>query len=258
MNQVLVAKGRSAFTLIETLLALALSSALLLAVFSMIDSTVAYHVSGNDQVLVSQRLIGLLQDLRSDVRSVQADPHWQAVPELRGDLEDQLESASTRLNSQLILPNMEKFAEPIRLAGQNNWLLLTLGHANPRWSQDAEYAQQIVWSLGGRGSINVSTHDDRGRVTNRVIPGLAQPGLLRTRILAGDNSAAKSQSEFIIAADDLQFRFLAQGQWQSEWNSSKARRLPDAIEVSLQLAGDAERRTWVIQTSSLLPVRAAR
>ena len=243
--------SRCAFTLIETLLALALSSALLVAVFSLVDSTVTYHVTGSDQVLVSQRTIGLLHDLRFDVRAVQADPHWNAVPELPTDFDARLENVSPRLNSQLQLADMEKFAEPIRLAGQSDWLLLTLGQASPRWPGDANNHQQIVWSLGGRGAINVNTHDNNGRATTQLIPGLAQATLIRTRIPTSSGKTTAVQSDFVIAADDLRFRFLADGRWHSSWNSSTEKRLPDAVEVNLQLIGDPERRTWIIQTSSL-------
>ncbi len=244
-------RKRSAFTLIETLLALALSSALLLAVFGLVDSTLTHHVTGNDQVLISQRTIGLLHDLRLDVRAVQTDPHWNAIPELPSDFDDRLEAARTRLDSQLQLADMEKFAEPIRLAGQSNWLMLTLGHANPRWPGDATNYQQVVWSLGGRGTIEVTTHDNNGRPTSQRIPGLAQAGLLRTRIPAGSGKQQTPQSEFVIAAEDLRFRFLADGRWRTSWNSSTEKRLPDAVEINLQLAGDAQYRTWIIQTSAL-------
>lgn len=243
--------SRSAFTLIETLLALALSSALLVAVFGLVDSTVTYHVTGSDQVLVSQRTIGLLRDLRFDVRAVQADPHWQAIPELPTDFDERLEAAKTRLNSQLRIADMEKFAEPIRLAGQGDWLLLTLAQANPRWPGDATNFQQIVWSLGGRGSINVATHDNNGRATSQLVPSVPQAALVRTRIPTTSGKPSAVQSNVVVAAVDLRFRFLADGRWHTSWNSSTEKRLPDAVEVNLQLAGDAEYRTWIIHTASL-------
>ena len=243
--------SRPAFTLIETILALALSSALLVAVFSLVDSTVTYHVTGSDQVLVSQRTIGLLHDLRFDVRAVQADPHWQAIPELPSDFDERLELAKTRLNSQLQLADMEKFAEPIRLAGQGDWLLLTLAQANPRWPGDANNYQQIVWSLGGRGAITVTTHDDRGRATTQLIPSVPQAALIRTRLPATSENRSTVLSNVVIAADDLRFRFLADGRWRASWNSSTEKRLPDAVEVNLKLTGDTENRTWIIDTASL-------
>lgn len=247
---------RAAFTLVETLLALALSSTLILAVFSLIDTTLNYQVSGTDQVLVSQRLLGLLQDLRLDIHAVQPDPHWQHVPELQTNLDtsidDRLEAAKERLTSQLQLSDTEKYAEPIRLAGQSDWLVLTLGHANPRWPQDASYEHQIVWSLGGRGAITVPTHDDRGRLTTQIVPGTSQPGLVRSRFVGSNKQTNALQSDLVIPAQELSFRFMSGGRWHASWNSSTEKRLPDAIEISVQLSHDAVRRTWIIQTSSIL------
>lgn len=242
---------RRGFTLVETLLALALSSTLLVIVFSLIDSTLTYHVTGTDQVLVSQRLIGLMQDLRSDMRAVQADPHWQAIPAQQTILDEQLEAAKTRLTSQLQVENLERFAEPIRLNGQRDWLLLTLGYANPRWPNDSQVVQQVVWSLGDRGSLTVTTHDDRGRGTTQVIPGNAQASLTRTRIVANTKPKPSIQSEPVIAASGLAFRFLKNGRWYAAWNSSSEKSLPDAVEVSVQLTNDAVSRTWIIHTATL-------
>ena len=236
-----------AFTLIETLLALGLSSVLLLVVFNLIDSTVTYHVTGNDQVLVSQRLIGLLQDLRMDIRSVEADPHWNAVPLQTETLDPRLEAAS-RMVSQLQLTDLEKFAEPIRLAGQKDWLMLTLPHANPRWPGDAQRFQQVVWSLSGHGSVTVTTHDDHGRWTTQSIPDLGKPGLIRSRLMEKSQRQV-IRPDLVVPAEVLNFRYLSDGRWQTNWNSSSEKRLPDAIEVSLQISGDAEQRTWIIQTS---------
>lgn len=251
---------RAAFTLVETLLALALSSTLILAVFSLIDTTLKYHVTGSDQVLVSQRLLGLLQDLRLDIHAVQPDPHWQHAPELQATsdtsidttIDDRLEAAKARLTSQLQLPDAEKYAEPIRLAGQSDWLVLTLGHANPRWPQDASHEHKIVWSLGGRGSITVPTHNDHGRWTTQIIPGTSQAGLLRSRIVGSNKQPNAVQSDLVIPAQELSFRFMSGGRWHASWNSSTEKRLPDAIEVSLQLSHDAVRRTWIIYTSPIV------
>ncbi len=241
----------SAFTLVETLLALALSSVLLVCVFGLIDSTVTYHVSGNAQVLSSQRLLGLLQDLRSDIRAVQADPHWQNVPEVRPSLDERLESMETRLTSQLQLNDMEKFGEPIRLAGQGSWLLLMRGHANPRWPQDANGQQQIIWSLGGRGSLSIPTHDNNGRLITQTLPDLAQPAIVRSRISVVGGQSSGIQSDAVIGAEDLRFRFLSQGKWLAAWNSTTEKRLPDAIAIELRLIDGAQPRTWIIQLSSL-------
>lgn len=247
---------RAAFTLVETLLALALSSTLILAVFSLIDTTLKYHVTGSDQVLVSQRLLGLLQDLRLDIHAVQPDPHWQHVPELQTNIDtsvdDRLEAAQARLTSQLQLSDTERYADPIRLAGQSDWLVLTLGHANPRWSQDASYQHQIVWSLGGRGPITVPTHDDRGRWTTQIVPGTSQAGLVRSRIVGSNKQTNAVQSDLVIPAQEISFRFMSGGRWHASWNSSTEKHLPEAIEVSLQLSNDAVRRTWVIHTSPIV------
>ncbi len=240
-----------AFTLVETLLALALGSVLMVCVFGLIDSTLSYHVSGNDQALASQRMIGLLHDLRTDIRAVRPDPHWQAVPQIEDQVDPRLQAASKLLNSQLQVADMEKFAEPIRLVGQSNWLLLTLGHANPRWPGDMDSQQQIVWSLGGQGTLTVPTHDDQGRLVNYTLATPNDPGLMRSRIIDNGQQKRSTSSSFVIAAELLRFRYLADRQWRSQWNSAVEKRLPGAIEINLQMAGEAEQRTWVIELPSL-------
>ncbi len=244
----------SGFTLIETLLALALSSVLLVIVFDMVNSTLVYHVTGNDQVLASQRVIGVLQDLRSDIQAVEVDPYWEAPPVVANANENASRIETMGLISQLQLTDMQSSAQPIRLAGNQTWLFLTLGHANPRWPGDAEQSQQIVWSIGGQGAITVTTHEQAGRLTNKTVPGLAQAALLRTRLI-GINSPA-SESTAVVAANYLGFRYRADGQWRASWNSTVERRLPEAIEVRLQLLGENEIRTWTMSTAGL--VRAGR
>lgn len=245
------------FTLVETLVALALSSVLLVAIFGLINSTVTYQVTGTDQVLVSQRLLGLMQDLRTDVRAVQVDPNWQIVSELQPDVDKRLEAAQLQLTSQLQVTDLEKFAVPIRLAGRSDWLMLTLGYANPRWPGDADHFQQVVWSLGGRGSLNVTTHDDNGRASNQIIPDNTPAALLRTRLVANGKEKSATQSEAVVAADELSFRYLSRGRWLASWNSSTEKRLPDAVEVSVRIKNDAAGRTWVIRTTGSDAAREA-
>lgn len=242
-----VLRNRSGFTLIETLLALALSSVLLVVVFQLTDSTVTYHVTGNDQVLASQRMLGLLHDLRMDIRSVEPDPHWQAIPEVAdvANADSPLAIEAAKWTSQLRLADLERLAEPIRLAGDHSWLLLTLGNANPRWSVTADQGQQIVWSAGN--AITVSTHEMNGRLTNVVIPEQSSIGLFRARV----NSANSIQAELVCPLRQLGFRYLGHGTWRSNWNSSRERGLPDAIEVSLWFEEESAPRSWVIQTTAL-------
>lgn len=237
----------SGFTLIETLMALALSSVLLVVVFRLTDSTVQYHIAGNDQVLASQRLLGLLQDLRLDIRSVPVDPHWQAAPSVLND--DSLPAIeASRITSQIQLADMEKTADPIRLAGDSRWLLLTLGKANPRWPGDANQAQQVVWSIGNSGRITVPTHEVNGRLTNVSIPLDSAVGLTRSRV---NGSVKPITPEPVVSAQEAGFRYLADGRWRSSWNSSMEQRLPDAIEVRLTFPGEATQRVWTIQTASI-------
>ncbi len=138
---------------------------------------------------------------------------------------------------------MDKFAESIRLAGENHWLMLTLGQANPRWPQDSNYDQQVVWSLGGRGRDHGANARRPWPMDNKSYPRLSGAGLTRTRLVGSD----RVESDLVIAADSLRFRYLNGQRWQATWNSSSEKRLPDAIEITLGITADAELRTWVIK-----------
>jgi prepilin-type N-terminal cleavage/methylation domain-containing protein len=246
-----VARCRTGFTLIETLLALALSSVLIMAVFALVDSTVTYHVQGSDQVLTSQRMLGLMQDLRQDIRAVVADPHWTVAP--KRTVTDERLATMERMASHLQLSNNGQAIEPIRLVGDSNWLVLTLAHANPRWPNDPEFEHQVVWSLSSRQGLTIPTHDDHGRAIKQILPASAAAGLLRTRLPAAPTDHVSPQADQVLLVQQFALRYLSNGRWKSSWNSSAEKRLPDAIEVTLLLPHESQRRTWLINTARGTP-----
>ncbi|MCC6508421.1 MAG: prepilin-type N-terminal cleavage/methylation domain-containing protein [Pirellulaceae bacterium] len=247
---------RQGFTLIETVLALGLSSVLLLAVFGLVNSTVTYHITGNHQVLASQRMLGVLHDLRYDLQAVESDPAWFAPARKKMDTESSWEERASKFTSSLQWRERAGYATPIRLVGQSEWLLLTLAHANPRFSSgfnagsrsdESPSDVQVLWSLSAPATLTIPTSEDQGRWTTKTIALPSGRSLLRT--LVSDNNSTNNPTNMsarIVDVDALQFRYLYGNEWRSTWNSSEQKRLPLAVEVSLVITGWPETHRWLI------------
>jgi hypothetical protein len=250
------ASARHAFTLIETILALGLSGALMLAVFGLVNSTATYHVTGNHQVIAGQRILGILHDLRYDLQAVESDPEWFAPAQSKNEIEFRLEEPAWSILSSLQSRERSAHAEPIRLVGEQDWLLVTLAHPNPRFSAvslsdpnsiELTAGVQVLWSRSSVTPLTIPTHDQRGRVTTKTIAVPGGRSLLRTAVTEnGSTNNPFDMSIRMVDADMLQFRYLCDKQWRTRWNSSSEKRLPTAIEMTLVISGWPETHRWLI------------
>jgi type II secretory pathway component PulJ len=225
---------REGFTLIETILALALSSFLLVVIFSLVESTVRYHTLGQEQVLASERLLGVLQDLRFDIRAVSVDPAWNREKQPSNE-KDEPDAGIGKLNEQLQLKDLIAYAEPITLVGSSDWMLLSLKIANPRMKSnvDSQYAHhQVVWTLGDK-RLAIPTHDDRGRKRTMQLEPLQPVGLWRIELPTTGTNPAASNKTLVAKASGLRLRYSDGANWKAQWDSATQKALPGAVEVTL-------------------------
>ncbi len=237
--------GRHAFTLLETILALALSSFLLVVVFSLVDTTARYHVSGNDQILASERLLGLLQDMRFDLRALHDNPAWHRDD--RAPVVDEVELEIARLTQQFQLKELVAAAEPITFVGDRQWMVISLLSPNPRMGTDKVYPQpqQVVWMTGSQEQTVVPTHDDNGRVLTTKIPSLSSGVLWRVELDGLPTSSGRLRPTRVADINSCELRYFDGQRWHASWNSTNRKALPRAIEVNL-LPKDSTAQRWVI------------
>ncbi len=241
---------RTAFTLLETLLALAISSFMLVVVFSLVASTARFHVQGNDQVLASQQLLGLVQDFRSDCIAMQR--FWQTNSakvepgSSRAGTDDSLiESELGRFSALQLRPDQLR-SESIALVGADDWLMLTLVESNPRFTSESLAPQHVVWTNGSNAVRKIPMRHQRSTLIFGEVPTNDQYGLQRTVFVTGNDRLVAQSQTLTAGFARLSFRYLANSQWYNEWNSLDRKGIPDGLEVRFFRMDGNDPQVWTI------------
>ncbi len=254
---------RNAFTLLETLLALGLSSALIVALFGLAGSTAQYQVTGRDLVTTSQEHLGLLQDMRFDLRSISSESlpsANQTARKFATHIEEQFLN-TLRTNSRL---NDELPLEPLELYGKSKWLVLTTDSSNPRFQSPLEERRHekhcVLWSFSSDLPQNVPTGVRNMELYTQQVVVPKRSGLLRIML----NTRAKRPGSVVDnlvhsmeAVSAVSFRYFDGEQWKDEWNSFKRKSLPLAIQVEVTWASSQLNERWCIQLPQASPVGRA-
>lgn len=75
--------------------------------------------------------------------------------------------------------------------------------------------------------------------------------------LFADGSWATQSDELATGVSEFRLRYLTKGEWVDEWNAAERQRLPEAVEVTVALAGEGNAPTERVRTIVPLPLAAA-
>ena len=256
---------RRGFTLIETLLALALCGLLMSAVFSAIYLQERTRAAGERQVAKALFTWGIVEDVTSDLRSatgslstgVGAVPlptnSLGAINSFRGPA---IGEKMLDVRERLLDINLPPRVEPIGLIGEPNVLVVQTSGANSRFSDHSTVrvpaSNQPVSRL-----VAYFVHDGRPQMValgrQNGIPQLTSwqtsaktRGLVRIErtpwFFGGQRWSSQTLQDeplHLISPQvrAIRFRYLDGRDWKERWDSVAQHTLPTAVEVSL---------TWVL------------
>jgi prepilin-type N-terminal cleavage/methylation domain-containing protein len=269
------ASRRSGFTLVEVLLALALSGILIAAVVSSLDLYRRLSSAGQRDVARARLARALFDRVNDDVRSVAFLPPEEEASTSSGDEQAAAEEGATEEPAEeeveiVVDPDAEFVSGSVGLAGDMFTLVL---HTNQpdRSEATALFTLDELLQIGGRTSDQRSVTyfvaqqgmpGLQGVVAERLIAAMpledqrlldaSQPlGLVRldgdrlSISLADDtgNLDALAEGAQLLAPEvrTLTFQYYDGTLWWPEWDSVAYGRLPRAIEVTLGIRIDDDR-----------------
>lgn len=244
---------RSGFTLIEVLIALGLSVALLTLVYAAIELSWRYQTAGQDEMRTGQVSRAILRMLREDVESIafqlpedeeeESDDELDTVmsatsgSEGTSDEEDSSSSSTTATDTEtIVFGGLSESGTPPTFGLIGNAETLYLSVSRP--ARDLSYGSVISDS-----EVAMRT-SDLLRVTygladmSASLTGSASPGFARREfdLFSATAFAPGLSAEDVIAPEitAIEFRYFDGLSWYSDWDSFANAQLPAAIEVSLQ------------------------
>lgn len=227
-------KFNCGFTLLELLLALALTSLLVLLTLSIVIEQVEFQMSRAEQIPESRRAVGIMNDLRTDLslivvtRSKKHTDTDMDRTQSRSVLNSQL-SNETRIRSELDLNIQDVGERPVALFGTSNWMVITLIHGNERvrGGSSVECAMQsILWTGCLMNDTRVPVASRNGRLRYRSLRN-SQPGLLRLECSERNDRLDVMEA----SARSVEFRYSDGIQWLAEWDSTQRSTLPNAVKI---------------------------
>lgn len=261
---------RFAFTLMETMVALALLGMIMMSVGTSITLYWKYRTLSRDRVVSAQILRGLLDDLTSDLRSVSAPiliPSGGET-ELPEDLRAAIAAGAAPAGLERILRVQEQQLNlggaadrPIALAGTNHSLAILTEHDSPRFeaAADSDVAfpeRHVVWWVNSGSPLRVSLSHSGSRLSSTpVTAGDLAHGLVRLVHPFPQDSSLKSQPVLVShRVASIAFRYFDGNQWVTEWNSWQQFGLPRAVEVTVTLQPPDNARRAIVSDTFVIEI----
>ena len=240
---------RSAFTLLEVLLSLALSVLLLGAVFMAMDQTWKLTASGREEMLRSQLARALLRKIALDLRSIAfVPPPVSDSDSASSSISSSMSSAASSLSSgsdtsgSSQTTEEEPSATSMGIRGSAQLVEMHISRAR----RDLEFSaafdgnkiqnrtsdlRVVTYSVGGTGLV-------AGTAATGAVTGLVRTegDRLATQMIEDNGGAATTLSTNQVLAPEvigIQFRYLDGMTWYTSWDSQEVGRLPRAVEVIL-------------------------
>ena len=219
---------RAGHTLVEILLALALSLIILAAVYAALDQHWRYAEAGQSQTERMQVTRALFERISLDLRSV-------AFRSAAGRQRFARRDGSTRVN---VVQSIELYSGPsFGIVGDAEKLAMRIdapgdgpfaGARTVRWEVRTGSSDRRE-----RGRTEASRLADAAPITDEVA-GLA-------RVARADGALASLQNSMPVMPQELlatevktiRFRYFARGQWFTSWDSARRAELPRAVEVTI-------------------------
>jgi prepilin-type N-terminal cleavage/methylation domain-containing protein len=260
---------RRAFTLMETLAALAILGLVVSSLSASLHLYWKYRSFSRSQITIAQLQRGIIDDLTSDLRMTLQDPI--AVRAASMVAAARSESAVENAGSERFLNVTEQVLElptdlrnqPVHFVGTSQSLALLHDQTNPRFdparsSYQAAGLSHIVWWVNREDSIRLPLFHSGPQLITVAVNALEnRRGLVRKvrKDSGGSASSTSGEDEWLVAADvtRLRLRYFDGENWRTEWNSFQQQALPLAVEVLIMINGETEKGTpvviWLPQSS---------
>jgi prepilin-type N-terminal cleavage/methylation domain-containing protein len=253
---------RRAFTLMETLAALAILGLVVSSLSASLHLYWKYRSLSRSQITVAQLRRGIIDDLTSDLRMTLQDP--VAIRAASMVAAARAEAAKGDVGSERFLNVTEQVLElptdlrnqPVHFVGTSESLALLHDQTNPRFDPArSNYrtagSSHIVWWVNREGSIRLPLfHSGPQLITVAVNASKDRRGLVRKvrKESGGSASTTSDEGEWLVTADvtRLRLRFFDGESWRTEWNSFQQQALPVAVEVLITINGGPEQGTPVV------------
>ena len=253
---------RRAFTLMETLAALAILGLVVSSLSASLHLYWKYRSVSRSQITIAQLRRGIIDDLTSDLRMTLQDP--VAIRAASMVAAARAESATGDAGSERFLNVTEQVLElptdlrnqPVHFVGTSQSLALLHDQRNPRFEPArSNYrtagSSHIVWWVNREGSIRLPLfHSGPQLITVTVSASKDRSGLVRKarKESGGSASTTSDEDEWLVTADvtSLRLRYFDGENWQTEWNSFQQQALPVAVEVGITIEGGPEQGTPVV------------
>ena len=257
---------RSAFTLMETMVALALLGMIMMSVGTSITLYWKYRTLSRDRVASAQILRGLLDDLTSDLRSVSVPIVVSSgrQTELPENVQTAIAAGAAAAGLEKTLRVQEQHLNlgstadsPIALVGTNHSLSILTEYDNPRFESSSDLPaalpeKHVIWWMNSGSPLRVSLSHSGPRLSSTTVAAEDKArGLVRLVQPFPHNSAAESQATLVSSrVSSVAFRYYDGSQWVTDWNSWQRFGLPVALEVTVILQPpDNTANTFVINIS---------
>ena len=262
-------RHRRGFTLIEMLVALALSAVVISSVYGAIHLQWKVRTAGGARVDLARRAQGAVLDLTLDLRGCR-----RPVVAVGKNSSSTASAHSTTGNgmphSELFPINAPEITERvlqfdslpenvrlIELVGRSDAMLLTIDRGNSRFPSTGsevpiDSARQVCWFLNSGRNVRISygisePHRYQAEMRSSAVPhGLVRVELpvspeefRRQREVTPENSSWTVVDDSVAA---VRLRYFDGDAWQSSWDSSESTQLPLAVEISLSHRHDAQSR----------------
>lgn len=251
---------RTGLTLLETLLALALTTLLMVTIVASTTLYAQYRFRGIEGARHAQVLWGTFSDLQNDLQACYGAAHDE-LPQLtaaQGQEAASQETASFSTNSNMAQERVLAFStsqpQPVRFIGRENAILLLHQGTNPRFAWNEFHPttdeSHVLWLAPQTRAIRLPYALEERREVEREF---ALPGELAGKVPAlwrgvmpvvdprisreswpGYQASLGTSWDKNPAIHQLQFRYFDGDSWRREWDSHRQEnRLPLAVEVQL-------------------------
>ena len=243
-RQSVVHDSRSGFSLIEVLIALALTVLLLSAVYAAVGLHLRYQVAGRDQIARAQLMRALIHKVEFDLGGIA----FQLEEEESTDDSDSTTSSATTSTSLTAL-STESTPQPFGLVGTSEIMHLCVSKPIRELTYDSLYSGSAVTGrttelatvTWGIAPVNPDllidptepAHDNKvsSRLDRRPLTGLGR----RTLDFYAFDAATDELDEVDLMAPEItqvKFQYFDGVGWADSWDSRTAGALPRAVLVT--------------------------
>lgn len=257
---------RAGFTLLEMLVALALSTVVISAVYGAVHLQWKVRSSSESQVQTSKRLQGIVRDLTFDLRTCRRPslPESTIVDSAADNdsflKEPEFIAESDFTEKFLQLESATENLQLIDFVGRSDCILLTVASHNPRFPHRGNVSSKVaqtVWFVNsGRDRRVPFAESDTKLQHHQIVPAGAESGLTRIHLMSAGQKARRQElvtrqtSQWSVidgTVEAIHLRYFDGATWHQEWNSHESHLLPHAVEVSI-VHGEATARSTSSRT----------